>query len=321
MPLLVVLLNATLLHGYPRWVLLRGDPANEARDWLPPRPEEHAPPETVTDTRPALMPGPALASQAMSAWTTTHKMVERLVKTFTYLYGLLLLIGLWHWRRVFTQGDQLAIALFNVLLWIAIWIRYWHGLGIDYRYFYPSVITGMGFMALGLLRVGDWLARLTARRVVWSQRRRAALVTAMFPLALLAGTPDRSFRDREFMFQHADLGKWIVGQFGPQRRVIGCMPDMRLALYYAQTDPLPPFEQPSFYGERLLKVIARCRPDVVSLWDREPEQTAMGAWIAVLARHPELRYRRVVPDRLPGSCRSARELLVLVSDDLAAQSR
>ena len=82
----------------------------------------------------------------------TAKVAVRLVKAFTYAYGLLVLLGLWRWRRVFFRRDQLAMLPFHLLLWSLIGVYLASGLESDDRYFLPSVIITCGCAPWGCWR-------------------------------------------------------------------------------------------------------------------------------------------------------------------------
>ena len=199
-PAWIVLMNVTLLAGYPHWVLLRSDhvemlhaswhgrtpqlsAAAEPPDALAAAEEEEAEPDRTPGSPGKATPPPRFAGpvpRPLPAGVAAAKMAERLVKGFTYLYLLLGLAGIWYWRRVFFRSDQLAMVPFNLLLWLSIGIRYSEGLGIDIRYFFPSVMASLGFAALAFLAVIQWLTQATAARVDWTRAdaRRTVLRTA-----------------------------------------------------------------------------------------------------------------------------------------------
>ena len=78
-------------------------------------------------TKPKPIPVPVLEA--------IRKTIERFVKAFTYFDGLLILFGVWYWRRVLFHGDQLAMVPFGAVLVLLVGIRYAKGFGIDIRYF------------------------------------------------------------------------------------------------------------------------------------------------------------------------------------------
>jgi hypothetical protein len=334
-PLGIVAVNLTLLHGYSHWVILRSDHARKVGHLLlpsarsPPAAEQpaHAPGgaapsnNAVGPPPSALTPPPNIKSTRMSGLVAALKAAERVMKAFTYVFGLLLLLGLWHWRSVFLHSDQLALFAFNLALWGSVWLRYWHGLGIDIRYFFPSILVGLGYMAAGLLCVADAVCRVGSRGGPWTERKRSGLILAILGALLAIGIPDRSLSERRFMYQHADLGKWVHQRFGPDRRVVGCMPEMRVILYYADTAPIGSSLPPAYKGKSLLDVLKGSEPEVVFLWDHSPARADVAQWTALLDRHPELPYRRVLSDELPASCRETPEMLVLVRDESGTGKR
>jgi hypothetical protein len=333
----IVLMNVTLLHGDPHWMLLRSDHiemlhaswpgrtphlfgADETPEAVAAAEEEEAEPGQAPGSPRKATPPPHFAGpvpRPLHLGVAAAKMAERLVKGFTYIYLLLGLLGIWFWRRVFFRRDQLAMVPFNLLLWLLIGVRYTEGLGIDIRYFFPSVMASLGFAALALLAIVQWLTQTTAARVAWSPPRRAALCCVLLACIVLAGTPDRSLSERQFMLQHAELGKWILNRYGPRLRLAGQPPEMRLVGYYARTRPVPYADRYSYAVGDLPETILACRPDVLLLWG-EPSDAV--SWQRVLNQHAELHLRRISPQQLPPSCQGEEGLVIAVRRELAGKA-
>lgn len=302
-PAWIVLINVTLLHDHPRWVLVRSRDVELAKDLLIPgdRPEQ-APPQVVPTGRQLI--------------TTPAKLGVRLVKAYTYLYGILVLLGLWGWRRVFLRRDQQALFLLSVGLCVLTWGAYTRGTEIDMRYYFPCLLTTFAYVALALLNVAEWITRLTSRRLAWSPPRRAALVVGMLVAILLAGAPDRALSRRQRLYQQADLGKWIRRQVGPNQRIVGCLDDMRMVTFFAQGELVHSAAHREYVGRRVLRVIEVRKPDVAVLFSPGEEHRDVARWAAIIRQHPELGFRCVPQCRLPPGCRQAHgEALILLKTD------
>ena len=122
--------------------------------------------------------------------------------------------------------------------------------------------------------------------VEWSPRRRAVLCCGLLAGIVLAGVPDRSLAERQFMVQHAELGKWIFDRYGPRRRLAGQPPEMRLVGYYAQTLPVRDADHYSYAAQDLAETIRACRPDVLLLLG-QPSDAASWRRLSESARRVE----------------------------------
>jgi hypothetical protein len=298
LPAWLLLMNLTLLHDYPRWMLIRRDHV----EMLDSPAESGAPPPAGSTLR--------------IACATVPRVGVRIVKAFTYAYGFLVLLGLWLWRRVCCRRDQLAMLPLHLVLWFLIGVRLAEGMESDDRYYLPSVIVTTGYAALALLAIAQRLVRWTASRVAWSPPRRAALVFGLLAAFVLIGTHDRSLGKRWFMVQRAELGQWILDRFGPHRRVAGGLREMRLVVYYAQAEEAPPFECDLHRREDLLQTIGRCRPDVLLLWGWDKDLETPRMWRKLLDEHAELGLRPVPKNELPPSCREVDVFLAAVRKEL-----
>ena len=310
LPASSLLMNVTLLHGDPHGALLTHGHREILQGPLP-APKGFFPPGV--HWAPAPLP-PWAGSLPRTVVAMTAKVAVRLVKAFTYAYGLLVLVGSWRWRRVFFRRDQLAMLPFHLLLWSLIGVYLASGLESDDRYFLPSVIVTCGCAALGLLAIARWLIGWTAARVAWSPLRRALLVGGLLAAFFLIGTHDRSLEKRKWMQQRKDLGQWILRYYGPGLRLAGEVRDMRLLAYYAQAEVVPDFDRYSYRDKNLPWTLGQFSPkaDVLLLWCPEKEQASPPPWGKLLDGHLEWGFCRVPPAQLPLSCQDdAKEQLVV----------
>ena len=248
---------------------------------------------------------------------TVEKVVVRLVKATTYAYGFLVLLVLWLWPRVFLRRDQQAMFLFGVLLWLAIAVRTARGSRHPLLPSRRDRVGGLCGLGLALDRQVDLPPDCRPRGLDWAAADGAcfALVAAVFAM----GTRDRALNERQFMVQHADLGKWILDRFGPHQRLIGALYEMRLVSYYSQGDIAPNYELYYYRGDGLIYAIQDCKPDVLMLWGNPQHPTWPSEWRKLLDERPDLGLCRVPSDQLPRSCQTSEtveSLIVAVRKEL-----
>ena len=312
-PLLLAAVNLTLLQNHPRWefgynrcmahaVKLVGKldhRADTKAAAIGQESQSTVTPETVTKIEPR---------HGFPIWDVlelARKVVGRLFKAFTYAYCPLAVIGLWCWRRVFFRPEHQAIFTMNVLLMVAIGVR--HSLdGIDIRYYLPIVIVSTPFMALGLLQAVQWVGRRDATKT----SRPVAVGVGLLGIIAVVGSFSVMPSSRAAMYEHAELGMWILEQFGPRQKIVGSYEKQSLIEYYARGQLLscPNFRE--YTAEPLLPLLHKGTPDVVLLWrswrhddDWQPYREK------ILDRQEELGYHEIPPDRLPASCKNVKVLL------------
>ncbi|MEE9603101.1 MAG: glycosyltransferase family 39 protein [Thermoguttaceae bacterium] len=318
-PLLLVAVNLTLLRNHSRWefgynrciahaVKLVGElnraDAGEAEK--PARPEAAASRTERSDTA-------KTESEKKSAIRNSASLIgkvgSRLVKAFTYAYGLLAIIGLWYWRRVFMRREHQTILAMNLLLLVVIGMRYSLD-GIDVRYYLPIIIVGCPFMALGLLQAVQWVVGLLFGDDGGTPRRRTVVGVGLLAVIVAVGSFNIFPVARSTMYEHAHLGKWILDRFGPGQKVIGSRRQQSLVEYYGQAEVLSCPNFLEYSSEPLLPLLKNKIPDVVLLWrswrhddDWQPYREK------ILDRQEELGYHEIPPDSLPASCTNVKVLL------------
>jgi hypothetical protein len=248
----------------------------------------------------AALPG----AQGWPAAKVSEKLLVRFVKSFTYIYGLLILAGLWALRRRLWRSDLLPYFLIAGTMFAGIWIRY-NLLPIDERYFFTILLVALPGSAAGMLQIADWIARLAARLRPTPDLRPAA-VLALLAVVAVGGAIDGIHAGR-FMFrawrEQADLGRWILDRQGPQKGVAGNSSEMRLLAHYARGylvfderfryTPVPPTPANPMW-----------LPQVLVVWEGQNRSEARALCEELLDRQTELGYQRVPADVLPPSCQA-----------------
>jgi len=300
-PISIVLVNVTLLHDHPRWEIARTAHVRQM-GWLIRSPDESA-------VAPLPMGWSREGAIGPSGLVLARKVVVRFVKSYAYVFGLLTLVGLFGWWRVFVRRDQVAQSLITVLLVAAVSIKYHKGGATDaQRYFLPVVLLGLPYAALGLLRVAGWISGVVPPCFGGSFQRRPA-VTCGLLLTTAAACTLHVCLIRPIAASQAELGKWIRRNLGPNQRISGNMRRFDLVVYYARGRMVKwgmPRERPA---KAILETIGRKKPDVVLLWVDWRNPGELAGYAGNLQRRAELGYEQVPARRLPPSCR---DVVVLV---------
>ena len=331
-PLSVATVNLTVLRDHPRWEILRTQHATIVWDWwrtggaLVPG-QVTRPHETVPDPDgPAGAADRPATSNRHERFVLDRKLAIRLVKGFTCVGGLLALVGLCNGWRLLFRRDHLALLLMNMLLLATIRIRYSQA-GIDIRYFLPTVLVALPWMALGFFQIAAWVVWLSGqkgsgtfcakhpkgrsgKRCLTPFVRRTMLVCGLAVLAAVCSLAEKDLAAARMMRRQSDLGHWILDHLGPQQSISGNDRLLLLAAYYARGRLVATFDLDA-PDENLPSAIETREADVVLLWPSETYHRERNAW-AEAQIGTRLGYRRVPADQLPSNCR---ELLLFVRGD------
>lgn len=317
-PSLVTTMNLTWLRGHPHWELLRHQHVEMAMNWW--RSQGQAAPtpapvpagiSTAESPPLATVPGPVAQPPLLvsSRFLLDRKLLDRSTKGITYVGGLLMLLGLAGWWRIFFRREHLTLAVMNLFLLLMIRIRYTQA-GLDIRYFMPMVIVATPWMALGFFQGVAWAMR--ALIGLQSQSRRTAfpgrpgrvgkpvLLGALAVLTIVASMADGSLSAAKRMRGQAELGRWIHDRFGPQQIISGNLDALALTPYYAKGQVINKFNVCDCANGEAPPEIASRRADMIVIW--KDDAIADGAADAVGQRMAaKSGYRAVPVDQLPVS--------------------
>lgn len=221
-------------------------------------------------------------------WAFVHTLERGLHPLFVGM----LLVGYLARRRLFDRWDHVPLFLL-VLAWaMGVWIQIWATREASSRHVLPIVLVSARCMAFGLVT-------LVAMARTWSDWITASVPARVAPLALVGALAaicltDALWHDDEDRVAKADLGRWIVEEFGESRRILGVDEQTSLLGYYAQgTAVSVPVETG---GPELLDRIAAEVPDLVIINSGACQPAALEA---VLTGRQQLGFEQVDPDRLP----------------------
>jgi hypothetical protein len=194
--------------------------------------------------------------------TMLREFVPDLYKGFGPAYGLLMLGGLFVWRRTWLRQDHRPLLYASLALLAGIWCHLWIGHATCPRYLLPIVIVASPFAALGLLGLVGQLTRAAERRRAPARLARLAIAAT---LALVAGgeaglTIRNDFQQRR---AEAELGHWLHQRYGPNPVLAGPHGLTDVVNYYAKgsCQSFPP----NAPLEEVLAVVGQAHPDILLL--------------------------------------------------------
>lgn len=311
-PLLTVLINLTYLQDNDRWVFPRY--SHFLTGWG--RTFNAGPITAKPDSRVASPQASRRVVAPMMQRAST--LTTEIAKAYTYLYGLLLLIGLWGWRQVFFRGEHLTLFLMNLSLCCGLLLIH-PTCGMFGRYSFPVVLVSMPFCALGLLWTLQSLTELGGRCFSWQEGGRVGVLAAVLAIVVAAGAVDLVEGQSAVLArrsQTADLGKWVLRNLGPNQHIASTICECRVVEYYAQGSVSGTSRNDQYSVEPLFRAIetAGQRLSVVLLWNDWHNPNGLATYAEFLDRREELGFVFVDEDDLPESCR---DVVVLVSTDAA----
>jgi hypothetical protein len=317
-PLSTILINVTLLRDLPNWQMASMRNFHYALDWLhkssTPSDDQAVQP-SPTDAGAAPAEAPATPAASVSGLKILQRVIVRFTKTFTYVYGGVILAGFWALRRNFLRGDTLPFFFIFAATLTGVWIRY-NILPIDERYFFPIVLVSLPGLCLGLLQVADWIAWIAERCAARGDLARPAAIAGLLGALILSGIIDATHTGR-IMFgawhEQAELGRWILQERGPEQTVAGNNEEMRLVGYYADGINVP------LYIKVTSEIAAR-EPEklaqVAVFWE-DSRRHESDAYKTLRDSLGNLLYREVPVENLPPDCQ---DLVVLERMDAAARN-
>jgi hypothetical protein len=227
-PALLLLINLTWLRNHSQWEFFRLAPLARIQScW-----------NGMISASPAVSPDKIIEPEV---GTTFRDMIRiyfpTLVKGLSPLFALLMLGGLWGWRRVWARRDHQALFYTALAIMSAIWIHTWYGKESCDRYFLSIALMSSCFAALGLLvlskRIMGWVDSLKGMNYLRIFAAFAPLMLfASVGLGVVFSTPYESRK------AEAELAAWIRHEFGPQAVMFGSEGVTPVVAYYARIDSI-----------------------------------------------------------------------------------
>ncbi|MHB1035485.1 MAG: glycosyltransferase family 39 protein [Pirellulales bacterium] len=304
LPALLALVNLTWLHQHSTWEFSRLKPLALAESWLkflggdPPSAEVN------------WSYGLAQSQERLPTGQMLCVFLRTMERGFTPLFALMMLGGLWTWRKVWKRRDHQALFYTAAAILAGIWIHLWCAQASSSRYALSIVLMGSAFAALGFLGASARII-LWADRWHWAGTWRPVVVAAPWIIVGVAGCADALSSRYDDRVTEARLGQWANQRFGPSPLVMGPHGLATVANYYARGRCLA-FPKGTD-DEPLAAMIQQYRPDVVLLGKGHGNADQ---YQGLLTRTKELGLEQVDSSRLPPGCE---RVLVLAKDGAAAR--
>lgn len=241
-------------------------------------------------------------AQSINAVQVTWMSCRVLVRGFGPFYAALFAIGLIGGRKQLNIDRQAVLLLIATTI-LAIWLHTWQSKVTSSRYALPLVLAGAPFAAIGWFIAADYLQRRFAVVRLFPRRTTQipgipplqAASAALFGVAALILIVDSFLaHDAPFRAQQS-LGRWVLEDVGPNRRLAGSE-SLSVAAYYSAADY---YYKPSG-PESLATLIQEHSPDVLILTTDVASQAAV----------VPTTYRQVDTTDLPQECRQKYAVLV-----------
>ncbi len=224
-PAILFLINVTVLRGHSSWEICRLPEFSLIQKWEKSfgffggeSPDANA----AQSPKAASLVG-ADRVPRMHIGRMSYKYACLIKSGITAVFGLLLLGGIWNWRRIWARRDNQPLFYFALVIMVGIWISYWQGGLSSTRYPLTIALIAVPFAGLALLGVSQWLYGLAHRfnrNVCWQWAALFApavlIATASFPEALIA-----SSRRYNTLQAYASIGRWVQSESNTKPVILG----------------------------------------------------------------------------------------------------
>ncbi len=289
-PLLLLLINLVWLPDSENWALIRTRPFARAYAWL--EAIFHAgSTETVATTKSTEGVGRML-------WRFFPTMARGLSPVF----ALLMLGGLWQWRRLWARRDNQPLFYATLLIlggtWIQIWAEaYLHN--INARYALPIVLMASPWAALALQALAIRLARLLEHFSGKARPRFALIVVAVVVvLPTVVNVVHNNQTQYSLRQTIRAVGEWASQRPSPTTAVIAPWDVVGGVCYYTGGGLAHRYR----YDDKdnfIIKIVRVCPSDIVLL---RPSGRLTAERCQTLAdRIERLGFQRIPADNVPGA--------------------
>jgi Dolichyl-phosphate-mannose-protein mannosyltransferase len=261
-PLLLLVMNVTLLAHHPTWEFGRLSPFALVAGWVhAPMPSGPKPAATTNQTpataiaqnlvepaRPA-SPTPVASAESvtpvgsakdeLSIKTRTpllaRKYLIELVRSVGVPFLVLALLGFCSSLGSLRDPRVALLPVWTAATLVAIWIQLAHAGEMNGRYFLTLAFINAGFAAAGCLTVMRWLQTALSQP---TNRINRLVAAGLMPACLLAVGWTQSFSTRHTSRRlEAKLGRWTKAHSGPVHRAVSDFQAVRPAYFAAGSLP------------------------------------------------------------------------------------
>lgn len=214
----------------------------------------------------------------------------------TAVFGLLLVGGLWTWRKTWARRDNQPLFYFSIVIMVGIWLSYWQGGQTSTRYPLTIALMAMPFAGLALLGVSKWLYGLAHRfnrNVRW---QKAAIFAPAILVAVASFTEAIAASSRRYntLEAYASIGRWLQSESNIKPVVLGHQSATNIIKYHTgfQIKVINMLDGPGYIAEaarnRMINVVLLTKTKL-RLYDETK----------LLEELEKMGYERVAPADLP----------------------
>ncbi len=247
-PVLIVLLNLTVLRGEPEWRFGRLTHFAVGWEWLKSSLGSEAKPESISEVAqasPIANPSPQAEPATVPIDSATGlpleppnltRYLKELGQALDHLHLSLLVFGLFWLGRDGWTWDKSAVVLIALALAGAVWILYDHHGFMNGRYFYPIYLALLPYFAAGLLVVWNaiWIG---TRWLGWKRIKPQYAVLAYMALGMTIGWADAFTTYHDVREREVDLARWLEVTHGPFQSVVTDIRASRAGYHVHDTIP------------------------------------------------------------------------------------
>ena len=216
-PLVVVIINLTVLRGETEWKLGRLTHFQVGWQWLT---EQWNPPPNAEAAGTLLPSGESGSASQVNAKLpgaepfSVKRYFKELASALEQINLSLLVFGLIYLRRELGNWDRAALFLLSIALAGAVWIFYDHYGVLNGRYFYPIYFALVPYIGTGLLVVANALWNWAQRKEQpWLKPQYTAMGLVLF--AVVLGWADAFTTNHQGREHEVEFGEWLGETQGP----------------------------------------------------------------------------------------------------------
>jgi len=224
-PLMILLVNVTLLKNHDQWEWGRLSHFEMCWQWV------------KTELG---FGNEALTGQGMSHLLSDGRIQnysKRLIRNLEPVNLIFLLVGMIGWRRTLLKRDKLVLVIVAAGFLLAIWIRLSQIGDMNGRYFFPVYFLLLPFAAISFL----WTLN---RLEQFGRRLFKSVPLQLAPVALLIGVLSSVFLTDALTAYHRhreaqdSLGRWLNEKYGPMERVTVNQSAIRVGYFAVGGQPI-----------------------------------------------------------------------------------
>lgn len=302
-PLLIAMVNVIWFCGHAGWAVVRLDPAARIGPWM----------ESMLG-RKVVVAG-ADGEEALNFGRMIWVFIPTMTRGLSPVFALLMLGGIWGWRRVWARRDHQPLFLMSIVIMCGIWVQLWYDKNICPRYALSIVLMGSVFAALGFFGFVDRLLRIM-RWLQWGSLRQETLVATVAVVIVAISLADAMTSNTKYFETRrmaADMGCWMQREFVDPPMLVGPVGITPIVSYYASRTPFEMFRWEAGDAS-ILTLIEQSKPGVVLL--RPTKQLTAERCAVLIDRLKEAGLEPLDRSALPPTCD---DLSVLVRPTAALQ--